>query len=365
MRPVGSVRTGAVLSSPIRNLIAILAFVTLIVFSSTAAYMRAGWSLADAFYMVMLTLYTVGYGEVRPIDTPYLHFVTLGTMILGCTSMILLTGILVQVFTELQLRELFGLDREQGQIDRLEGHVIICGFGRIGQMLGKELSAGGARFVILERSADKIAEIHAMGYLCMAGDGTDESALMAAGITRARVLATVLPDDAANVFITLSARNLNPKLEIIARGEVPTTESKLLHAGADQVVLPTHIGAERIAELILHPITANTIRDDENLRDLERSLRDLGLNLAIVRAADRGGMTGLSIGEAERRGGGLFFVTQIERAAGEIVMRPAASIKIEPKDQLTLVTRGSRITVGTMFETGSETVRAGRTTLKV
>ena len=130
-------------------------------------------------------------------------------------------------------------------------------------------------------------------------------------------------------------------------------------------MLPTHIGAERIAELILHPTTAQAIRDDESLRELERSLRDLGLTLAIVRAADRGGMTGLSVGEAERKGGGLFFVTQTERASGEVIVRPAASIRIEPGDQLTLVTRGSRVTVGAMFETAAETVRAGRTTLRV
>ena len=214
MRPIGRMRSGAALSSPIRNLVAILLYVSCVVIGATAAYMRAGWSFADAFYMVMLTLYTVGYGEVRPIDTAYLHGVTLATMILGCTGMILLTGVLVQVFTELQLRELFGVDRAQGQIDKLDNHVIVCGFGRIGQMLAKDLSSGGARFVILERSPGKIGDIRGMGYLAMAGDGTDEAALLAAGIERARVLATVLPDDAANVFITLSARNLNPKLEI-------------------------------------------------------------------------------------------------------------------------------------------------------
>ncbi|HYQ29671.1 MAG TPA: NAD(P)-binding protein [Polyangiaceae bacterium] len=110
------------------------------------------------------------------------------------------------------------------------------------------------------------------------GEATDEDVLREAGVTRARVLATVLPDDAANVFITLSARSLNKALHIIARGDVPSTEGKLLQAGADEVVLPTHIGAERIAELILFPKTAALIRNDEGMRDLERSLHRLGLD---------------------------------------------------------------------------------------
>jgi voltage-gated potassium channel len=358
-------KTGAVLGSPVRNLVSTLVFVMLVGVGATLAYMRAGWSFGDASYMVVLTLYSVGYGEVRPIDTPYLHAVTMATMFLGCTGMILLTGVLVQVFTELQLRELFRVDSEQAQIDRLEDHVVVCGFGRIGVMLAKDLTAGGARFVILERTPAKLEEARGMGFLCLVGDATDESALLAAGITRARVLATVLPDDAANVFITLSARSLNPGLEIIARGEVPSTESKLVHAGANQVVLPTHIGAERIAELILHPMTADRIRVDAELRELDRGLREMGLNLVMVQAAERGGMTGLAIGEAERRGGGMFFVTQIERTGGELIVRPAASIRIEPRDTLTLITRGSRVTVGAMFAMAAETVRAGRTTLKI
>lgn len=133
-------------------------------------------------------------------------------------------------------------------------------------MLSHELHNGPASFVIVDRSEARVAEARALHYLCVQGEATDEVVLRQAGVARARVLATVLPDDAANVFITLSARSLNKSLHIIARGEVPTTEGKLLHAGADEVVLPTHIGAERMAELILYPGAAELIRNKERAR---------------------------------------------------------------------------------------------------
>jgi voltage-gated potassium channel len=127
-------------------------------------------------------------------------------------------------------------------------------------MLAKELAAIGASFLVFERG-----EARELGHLCLHADATDEAALKLAGIERARVMATVLTDDAANVFITLSVRGLNAGLQIIARGELPSTGKKLLQAGADKVVLPTHIGAERIAELVLSPETARCIRGSERM----------------------------------------------------------------------------------------------------
>ena len=126
------------------------------------------------------------------------------------------------------------------QIADLEGHVIVCGFGRLGAVLARSLSASSAAFVVLEENEARATEARLQGHLCIQGNASSEAVLLAAGITRAHALATVLSSDALNVFITLSARALNPKLSIIARGEVSSTESKLLHAGA-----------ERIAELIL------------------------------------------------------------------------------------------------------------------
>jgi voltage-gated potassium channel len=269
-------RTERVLGSPIRNLVSILVFMAVVVVLATAAYMAAGWSFSDASYMVLLTVYTVGYGEVHPIDTPYLHTVTVGTMVLGCTGMILLTSALVQLFTVMQLREILGGKAMSDRVEKLSGHVIICGYGRIGLMLAHDLAAAGTALIVLERNADRLAEAEAAGHLVLAGDATEEESLVRAGVTRARLLATVLPDDAANVFITLSARSLSPHIEIIARGEVPSTESKLRQAGANHVVLPTHISAERIARMVLYPKgDAGDWRPE--LSDIARDFGRLGL----------------------------------------------------------------------------------------
>ena len=358
-----SAAAGDVLGSPLRNLAGALIFVGIVFVLATIGFVMAGWPLGDATYMVTLTIFSVGYGEVHPIDTPYLRGLTVATIVLGCTGMIVLTGALVQVFTVFQVRRMLGMDRVQTRIDRLQDHVIVCGFGRIGVQLARELAKAGTDFVILERSAAKLAEAEAMGFLSLSGDATEETALRAAGITRAKVLATVLPDDAANVFITLSARSINADIEIIARGEAPTTESKLLHAGADRVVLPTHIGAERIAEMILYPDTARYLRESEQMREMKRGLHDFGLELEVVTAATKGAMTGETVAEAERRGRGAFFIVQIDRASGQTLMHPGDTVRIEAGDSVVLVVRGSRVSAGAIFATPAGPVKIGRTTM--
>jgi voltage-gated potassium channel Kch len=253
--------------------------------------------------------------------------------------MIFLTSSLVQFITINQLQQVFGTRRMQGQIDKLNDHIIVCGFGRIGQMLALELKTGGAKFVILERSDKRSEEARNLGYLTIQADATDESGLKQAGIDRARTLATVLPDDAANVFITLSARSLNRSLEIIARGEVPSTEKKLRHAGADRVVLPTHIGAERIAEMILYPGTTPLVRGAEKIRDVERALGTLGLQMDVVIAAEDGPLAGRTIREIEKMAGGSFLVVQLKHRNGETRNGPSGDLRVEPGDGLVCVGR--------------------------
>jgi voltage-gated potassium channel Kch len=329
----------ALFGSPIRNLIGIGAFLVLVGLLATLAYIGAGWSVGDAFYMVVLTIFTVGYGEVHPIATAYLRSVTIGVMFLGCTGMILMTSALVQMFTATEIRNLLGMNRVQSDIDKLNGHVIICGFGRIGAMLSRELKNGGAPFVVIERAGPRADEVRKLGYLCLPSDATDEASLIAAGVERARVLASVLPDDAANVFITLSARSLNKDLQIISRGEAPSTERKLIHAGADRVILPTHIGAERIAELILHPATADLLRGSTTARVAERALRQFGLEVEVVTASEATTGQGVTVGELERQAAGAFLIVRIDRAGENPIAAPPADTAIQTGDGLVLVGR--------------------------
>lgn len=351
---------GGLLASPMRNLAIALAFVAAVFIAAIVGYVAAGWSVADAAYMVTLTIFSVGYDEVHPIGTPYLRLLTIGTITLGCTGMIVLTGALVQAFTVFQIRRMLGLDRMQTEIDRLQNHAIVCGFGRIGLQLANALHAAKTGFVVIERDAEKTAQAHALGFLCISGDATEEDALKGAGIERAKVLATVLPNDAANVFITLTARNLNDGLEIIARGEAPSTGSKLMHAGANNVVLPTHIGAERIAEMILYPTTARFVGDSPKMREMRRGLREFGLELQRVTVAANSALSGETVRTAEQRGLGAFFVVQIDRRDGESISHPGEDVRIEAGDNVVLVVRGSRVSEGAIFSSARGKVRVGR-----
>jgi voltage-gated potassium channel len=358
--PTPYATTERVLGSPIRNLVSILVFMAVVVVVATLAYMGAGWSFADASYMVVLTVYTVGYGEVRPIDTAYLHAVTMATMVLGCTGMILLTSALVQLFTVMQLRQILGNKGMADRIEKLSGHVIVCGYGRIGVMLARELAAAGTPLIVLERDADRVAEAEAAGHLTLAGDATEEELLVRAGVGRARTLATVLPDDAANVFITLSARSLCPEIEIIARGEVPTTESKLRQAGANQVVLPTHIGAERIARMVLYP-ESQAIEENEELGRMAQDLALIGLALERLAVRERSTMDGLTIAQGEKRGGGAFFVVGIARGQQEAMVRPAPDEVMKGGDMVMVVARPGANAALSLFKI-REAVRTGRNT---
>jgi voltage-gated potassium channel len=349
--------------SPGSTLVYSVLLMLVVITLATFAYMGAGWSFSDSSYMVLLTVYTVGYGEVHPIVTPYLHLVTVATMVFGCTGMILLTGALVQFLTVSQLQQIFGIKRMKAEVDKLDGHVIVVGFGRIGMMLAKELKSGGTKFVILEQDEGRAHQVRELGYLCLAGDGTDERCLREAGIDRARTLASVLPNDAANVFITLSARSLNPAIEIIARGELPSTESKLIQAGANKVVLPTHIGAERIAEMILFPETARFLRASTKMQDLERTLRGLGLDITLVVVPAKGGLTGLTIEEIERKAEGKFFIVQLDRPGGETVTTPDKSLRVQAEDGVVIVGRDGQA-ARAMFAAAAEKLRAGRLTFQ-
>jgi voltage-gated potassium channel len=332
------------LSSPLRNLASGLAFTLVVSACATAAYMDNGWGFGDALYMVVLTIYTVGYAEVRPIDTPELRTITIALIVMGCTGMIFLTGTLIQLITASQLQQLFGIRRMQKEIDRLSGHVIICGYGRIGQMLARELQAGKCDFVVVERGDGRMTAAREGGFLSLQGDATDEDVLRLAGVSRARALATVLPDDAANVFITLSARSINRDLTIIARGEAATTESKLIQAGADRVVLPTRIGAERMAELLLYQDVGKVLSGIRagDLDKLGRDLRRLGLEIEVVAAEKGSRSVGATIAELETAAGGAFLVVALDRRNGETLLQPSANVAIHEGDGVAIVGRPGR-----------------------
>ena len=351
IRRVPKPRMTGLLDSPIRNLSVGVAYTVTVMIVATMAYMAAGWSFRDAIYMVIVTIYTVGYNEVRPINTPALNVITIGLIVLGCTGVIFLTGALVQFFTLNQLNKTIGLKRMNRQIDELKGHVVVCGFGRLGHVLARSLSASSAGFVILEVNEARATEARLQGYLCIHGDATTEQALLAAGVMRANALATVLSNDALNVFITLSARALNPHLSIVARGERSSTEGKLLQAGADKVVLPTQIGAERIAELILHEESARFIEGLERSHGFQRVLHNFGMELQVVNTAPQSPAVRMTVSAIERQAKGAFFIIQINRRDGDVFTSPPDTTIVNEGDGVVLIGRPNRAALLTsLFE---------------
>jgi voltage-gated potassium channel len=309
----------------------------IIVLAAVIGYVAIdGTTFLDAFYMVVLTVFGVGYGEVIPVESPGAKLFTILVIISGCTALLYILGTFIQLITEGQILNALGARRMTREISKLHGHVIVCGFGRIGQMLARELHEAKRPFVVVDKSAPRIEAAAALGYIGYVGEATDESALQSAGIDKAHTLATVLPDDAANVFITLSAINLNPAIEVIARGEEPSTEKKLLQAGARRVVLPAHIGAERIVHMILYPSAADFVETDVRTRHLNDQLGELGVHLEEIPVLESSPHVGTTISEIEIRGEGAFLVVALRR--GESILRkPAPDTILEAGDRLIIV----------------------------
>ena len=295
-----------------------------------------GSTVLDAFYMVVVTVFGVGYGEMVPVESPVAKVFTIMVIVAGCTTLLYILGAFIQVITEGQILSAIGARRMTKEINKLNGHVIICGFGRIGRMLAMDLQDAGRPFVILDKRQEMVSEARELGYICYAGDATDEKSLVAAGIERATTLATVLPNDAANVFITLSAIDLNPAIEVIARGEEPSTERKLCQAGAKRVVLPAHIGAERIAHMILYPSAADFVATDSHTRHLNDELNDLGVHLEEVPVPEGSPFIGATVDDVENRGEGSLLVVALRRGE-ELIRKPSPEMLLEAGDRLIVI----------------------------
>jgi len=246
---------------------------------ATCGYVWAGWQWLDAIYMVTITIFGVGYQETRPIEEPWLKFFTMGVIFAGCSSLIFVIGGIVQMLTEGEIARIMGTRNRSKEIDALHDHTIICGYGRVGQILARDLAATDEPLIVLDNNPARVQEAISDGHLAVQGDAADDRTLTAIGIVRARALATVLPDDATTVFITLSARDLCESIHIIARAEMPATERKLLRGGATSVVMPAAIGASRIAQLATQDLDERETLPEDRYRILGSPSKRESLNV--------------------------------------------------------------------------------------
>jgi voltage-gated potassium channel len=310
----------------------------IIVSLSIAGYVAAGWSLLDAAYMVVITIFGVGYGEVRTLNHPGLKLFTMVVVIAGCSAGLWVIGSLVDFMADGKIREALGKRRMNQQIDELKGHAIVCGFGRVGQILCRDLAKAGMPLVVIDTDPQRLAMAESLGYPMIAGDAAEDRTLIAAHIDTARVVAVVLPDDAANVFVTLSARELNGSVEIIARGERPDTEPKLLRSGANRVVLPAAAGASRIARMIVAPSAESLLADAASLHAMNQQLHEIGMEIGEIAVPSDGELVGARLADLDMRGT-LAVIVAIRRPDGEIRRTPHASTVLEPGDTLIVAGR--------------------------
>lgn len=272
------------------------------------------YSWLDSIFMVVITIATVGFGEDSSLS-PQLKILTIFVIVFGISTSVYVVGGFIQLMTEGELQRILGTRRMTKGIERLDQHVVLCGFGRIGQLLASDLTKQSQPLVVVERDDARYDEAAALGYLVVKGDASEEEILLAAGIAKAKSLVSALPGDAENVFITLTSRNLNPKLLIISRAEHPSTEKKLIQAGANHVVMPAHIGAQRMSRLVTRPITAEVIDlvSDNQIRDVE---------MGEIHLRTGNGLIGKTVAEAEAHRKHGLLVVALKQSDGEMMFNP-------------------------------------------
>jgi voltage-gated potassium channel len=304
---------------------------------AVTGYVLYGWSFIDSLYMVVITVFGVGYGEVRPLTNATGKVFTMLVIVGGTSAVVFVIGDLVRFITQGEIMKAIGELRKSRQVEDISGHAIICGFGRIGQALAQELSQSKFPFVIVDLDDTRLALAEESGYLFVKGNATEEETLQRAHVERAAVLATVLPQDTLNVFITLTARNLNRHLRIIARGEQPSTEKKLLQAGADEVVLPATIGGTRIAHSITRPATMKFLGDNRGL--ISDELLQLGVEIDELRLHKHTHLAGKTILDLQNMSAGNLLAIGLRRGDGSILRSDFMDKVIEPGDSVIIIGR--------------------------
>lgn len=309
---------------------ALFFIITIVV--AVVGYVGFGWALLDAVYMVVITIFGVGYGEVQPLESPSQKIFTILVIFAGTTSVVYIVGGFVQMVTEGEINRALNSKLKERSIANLQNHVILCGFSRMGQILAEQLQENHEPFIIIDDHAESISQTY--DYLTREGSATDERVLVAVGIDRARALVTVLPDDATNVFIALTARELNPELSILARGDRPSTEKKLRLAGADHIVLPDTISGLRMANLLTRPTAIDFLNQPEERSYLNDLLGQIDVQLDELRIPDPSALVGKTVREIEVRGKGAFIVVAIRLATGQTIVRPSPSQILQGNDVL-------------------------------
>jgi voltage-gated potassium channel len=283
------------------------------------------WSVGESLYVTVQTLTTVGYGDIPP-HSPLGRAWAVFVMLIGAGGVALAVSTIVQSVVQSELVATFGQHRLTRKMSKLHDHYIICGSGRVGSHLIRDLAGSNQSFVVIENDPQRAAEFSQREITVLVADATLEESLREAGVERARGLAACLPNDADNVYVVLTARDLNPDLRIVARAAEEQAEAKLLRAGANHVVAPTIIGGHRIAVALTKPAVS------EFMDSITANELGLGFEQVEVDAASH--LAGQELRATPIRSELDIVIISIRRHDGRIIFNPAADCKIESGDIL-------------------------------
>jgi len=299
-------------------------FFAVVLLAAVCGFRYFGYSWIDSLYMVTITLSTIGYGE-RSNASPEQKLFTILVIVFGLTAAGYAIGGVAQTFFSGEIERLLGQQRMTRDIERLEGHTIVCGYGRIGEILAADLARHHQPFVVIDSDKDRLEQARTKNYLVVHGDATDDETLLKAGAARAGSLITALPNDASNVFITLTARNLNRDLRVIARAEHSSSEKKLRQAGASRVVMPATMGAQQMVRMITRPSTAD-------LMDVIRDHSNMDLELDEISVPQACKLIGVSVQESEAHREHNLLVLAVKQLSGKMIFHPAADYTFQAGD---------------------------------
>lgn len=313
-----------------KHLIVSVLLTFLIVGFGTVGYMAIeGWGILDAFYMTVITMGTVGYSEVHEIsDTGRLFTILL--IFFGVGYFVYVAGVVVQFMVEGRMRTILGRRRLEKKIDRLKDHYIVCGYGRIGRVLCKNLQRKPLDLVVLEKNREMIPVMDEDKVLYVCGDVLDEANLIKAGIKRAKGLVAVLATDADNVFLVLTARQLNPNIHIVARACQIESKSKLQAAGANNVESPYEMGAVSMAQRILRPTVTNFL-------DLAFTYKRKEIQMEEIPVSPLSALSNVMLKDSGIRQKFNLIIIAIKKSDDSMLFNPSFETVIKPGDTVIAV----------------------------
>lgn len=259
---------------PNRLILALVSFLVLILVGTSGYHWLEGMTVVDALYMTVITISTVGFGEVRELSAMGRMF-TIALILGGGGIMAYTLSVTAEFVMSGEWRNILEARRNSRMLSKLSDHVIVCGFGRVGRRVSNELTQEGVSFIVVDINTERVEHAWELGYVAVVGNAANETMLIEAGIKDARALIACVNSDAENVFIILTARSLNPSLQIIARANYEDSEPKMIRAGANRTIVPYDISGKRMVTMLMRPNVADFLDEVAHVGGMELLLEQI------------------------------------------------------------------------------------------